>query len=176
MTSPADIQHRLRPRHVVDAIVGEAACKLRAEGHDHYAQLLNAWLVENNALKTEAADTIAQLVKERDAALSYATNLLVSFVEQHCDPVPEWKPLPTLMGVLTQLDNASTVVREFKARAEVAEAEAATLREALEREREECAKLADEQAAREEYGHAKHACVMIAQALRARTQQHGAKE
>lgn len=33
-------------------------------------------------------------------------------------------------------------------------------------ERERCAKVADEQASREEYGHAKHAAVTIAQIIR----------
>lgn len=37
---------------------------------------------------------------------------------------------------------------------------------ALVQERERCARIADEQAAREEYGHAKHAAVTIAQNIR----------
>ncbi len=50
-----------------------------------------------------------------ERAREYATNLLVSFVNEHCSPVPEWKPLPDLLGVLTQLDNATTITRDYKA-------------------------------------------------------------
>lgn len=77
-----------------------------------------------------AADAFAALASPAPAAaegdgeaLRYLTSLLVSFVNQHCDPVPEWKPLPDLMGVISQFDNATTVVREIKARAEKAEKE-----------------------------------------------------
>lgn len=40
------------------------------------------------------------------------------------------------------------------------------LARAIMAERERCAAVADEQAGSEEYGHAKHACVMIAQTIR----------
>ena len=48
-------------------------------------------------------------------AYSYARELLVSFVNEHCDPVPQWKPNDDLMGILMQFDNALTVVRSIKA-------------------------------------------------------------
>lgn len=67
--------------------------------------------------------------RERDEALRYAQSFLESFVHEHCDPVPEWSPLPDLLGVLTQIDNATTVARDFKARAEAAESELQHLRE-----------------------------------------------
>jgi hypothetical protein len=53
--------------------------------------------------------------KTDDEAYRYAKDLLVSFVNEHCDPVPEWRPNDDLIGVLTQMDNALTVVRSIKA-------------------------------------------------------------
>ena len=70
-----------------------------------------------------ARKKLAELEAERDEALGYATRLLESYVRKYCNPVPEWKPLPELVGVLTQLDNASAVTGEILARAEAAEAE-----------------------------------------------------
>ena len=46
----------------------------------------------------------------------YARNLLVHFVEEHFPHNPDWKPLPDLLGVLTQLDNAITIARDYKER------------------------------------------------------------
>jgi hypothetical protein len=41
-------------------------------------------------------------------ALGYATRLAVALWEKHWkDQAPDWKPLPDLMGVLTQIDNAT---------------------------------------------------------------------
>lgn len=78
-------------------------------------------------LSAEEARTIAQaltrIAGERDEALVYATNFLVSFVNRYCSPVVGWAPLPDLIGVLTQLDNASTVAGDFLARALSAEGE-----------------------------------------------------
>lgn len=43
--------------------------------------------------------------------LAYATRLLCSLMEKHFpDRSPEWKPLPDLYGVLTQIDNLSTAL------------------------------------------------------------------
>jgi hypothetical protein len=57
-------------------------------------------------------------------ACVYLENLLVAYVNKYCDPVPEWKPLSDdLIGMLTQIDNASTVTGVWKARAEKAEAQ-----------------------------------------------------
>jgi hypothetical protein len=46
----------------------------------------------------------------------YARNLLVHFVEEHFPHNPDWRPLPDLIGVLTQIDNAITIARDYKAR------------------------------------------------------------
>lgn len=44
---------------------------------------------------------------ERHQALKYAQRLATSLWEQHWKAdAPEWKPLPELVGVLTQIDNA----------------------------------------------------------------------
>ncbi len=41
-----------------------------------------------------------------DDELSYATRLAMSLWEHHWkDDAPDWRPLPDLMGVLTQIDN-----------------------------------------------------------------------
>lgn len=54
-----------------------------------------------------AAAIRALIPEDREDALMYATRLLVGIVEQHYpDRVPEWRPLPDLVGVLTQIDNA----------------------------------------------------------------------
>ena len=72
------------------------------------------------ALEQECAE-VERLKAERDEALRYATNFLVSYVNKYFPHNPEWRPLPELIGVLTQLDNASTITGELKARAEAAE-------------------------------------------------------
>jgi hypothetical protein len=64
-----------------------------------------------------AADRIDVL----EAAQGYATRLLEHFVAEHFPPNPDWKPLPDLIGVLTQLDNALTIARDYKARIEALE-------------------------------------------------------
>ncbi len=44
--------------------------------------------------------------KRMDDELSYATRLAMALWERHWkDDAPDWKPLPDLMGVLTQIDN-----------------------------------------------------------------------
>jgi hypothetical protein len=44
--------------------------------------------------------------KPQSAELRYATRLAWSLWEKHWKTVaPDWKPLPDLMGVLTQIDN-----------------------------------------------------------------------
>ena len=53
-------------------------------------------------------DELLALRAENERAHSYAENFLRSFVLQHFPPNPDWRPLPDLLGVLTQLDNAST--------------------------------------------------------------------
>lgn len=42
----------------------------------------------------------------------YAKRLAVSLREQHWPENTGWEPLPDLMGVLTQIDNMSTLMRD----------------------------------------------------------------
>ena len=53
---------------------------------------------------------------EQTEEYRYARNLLVHFVEEHFPHNPNWRPLPDLIGVLTQIDNAITIARDYKAR------------------------------------------------------------
>lgn len=49
----------------------------------------------------------AHMQKKYNDALGYATRLAQYLWETHWkDTAPDWKPLPDLMGVLTQIDNA----------------------------------------------------------------------
>jgi len=83
------------------------------------------------ALQSQA-DALAEARREISEASRYLDGLLRSYVGKYCYPVPEWQPLPDLIGMLTQIDNASTVTAQFEARANAAEASLATMRESLE--------------------------------------------
>jgi hypothetical protein len=48
-------------------------------------------------------------------AYGYAKRFLEAFVAENFPPNPDWKPLPDLMGVLTQIDNASTIASDLRA-------------------------------------------------------------
>jgi hypothetical protein len=88
--------------------------KMSEQGGDTRIELmfrLEAALKRNEVL--EAA---------QETALGYATRFLEHFVNEHCSPVPDWKPLPDLLGVLTQIDNSTTIARDYKARIEQLEA------------------------------------------------------
>jgi hypothetical protein len=86
---------------------------------------------------------VERLSADRDEALRYATNLLTSYVNKYCDPVPEWAPLPDLIGVLTQIDNASTVTADILAQSQAAEARISTLERELEEARARFEKHSD---------------------------------
>jgi hypothetical protein len=80
-------------------------------------------------------------------ALGYATRLLTSFVAEHFPHNSHWKPQTTLIGVLTQLDNATTIARDYKEKLRGYEGSAAIApdREApTERVKTEMLALADE--------------------------------
>ena len=57
------IVERLRPSAVVDHVPGIAVSALRACGEPTLADRLNAWIVRNNGLKTDAVDTIEAQAK-----------------------------------------------------------------------------------------------------------------
>ena len=68
---------------------------------------------------------------ENERAHSYAVGFLRSFVSQHFPPNPDWRPLPDLLGVLTQIDNATTITRDLRAENERLRARVAHLEAAL---------------------------------------------
>jgi len=63
----------------------------------------------------EANDEIDSIRAQLEQAKGYATRFLESFVSQHFSHNPDWEPCPDLIGVLTQIDNATTVARDYKA-------------------------------------------------------------
>lgn len=120
------------------AFANEAAAyfEKRDTGGEDMAHWSNVYNAENcRKLATALQSLSAELAeaKRREAeACRYLENLLRSYVGKYCDPVPDWRPLPDLLGMLTQIDNASTVTADFLTRATTAEAEARAMREALE--------------------------------------------
>ena len=50
-----------------------------------------------------------------DEAYEYAKRLAYSIGSEHWPENTDWKPLPTLLGVLTQIDNMTTLMRDQKA-------------------------------------------------------------
>lgn len=87
------------------------------------------WEVDDDCQR--AAARIEALEAELAEAHGYASRLCENYVRKFCDPVDGWALLPDLLGVLTQIDNASTVTVRFKSRAEAAEAQFQRMREAL---------------------------------------------
>ena len=83
---------------------------------------MNDFIGEFEKIVHEKNARIEALEAAQKEALDYATSLLAIFVNEHCSPVSGWKPQPELIGVLTQLDNAITIARDYKARIEALEA------------------------------------------------------
>lgn len=69
--------------------------------------------------------------KEIEAAKNDLRSFMTTFVREHFPNVPQWEPLPDLLGMLSQMDNASTVARALTARTETAEASLALHQTAL---------------------------------------------
>lgn len=70
----------------------------------------------------------ARIQREQDEALIYLSRLATSLVKQHYPENKEWMPLNTVLGVIGQIDNATTRWKDDVSRLE---AENARLREAL---------------------------------------------
>ncbi|WP_067453855.1 hypothetical protein [Devosia elaeis] len=66
--------------------------------------------------QSEAQAIIEKLRAEIEAAENYLRDFLTAFVTEHFPNNESWKPLPDLLGMLSQMDNASTVARDYKAR------------------------------------------------------------
>lgn len=101
--------------------LAEVVVGLEGDSHDE-GQANAALIVEAINALPALLDTLSKLEAERDEATFYLRNLLVSYVVKYCDPIPEWKPLDDLLGMLTQIDNASTVTGDILAGALTAEA------------------------------------------------------
>jgi hypothetical protein len=55
----------------------------------------------------------------KSRALNYATRLATLLWEKHWkDDAPDWKPLPDLLGVLTQIDNMTAGLHRAQERRE----------------------------------------------------------
>lgn len=87
--------------------------------------------LSTGALYGKLADEIERLRDHAGLALRQATRLLESFVSQHFPPNPDWKPQSDLMGVILQLDNASTIARDYKAEIERLRAQVVSLQSSL---------------------------------------------
>jgi hypothetical protein len=159
MTSPADIEHRLRDTS--------------GDPYFVFTPGVQEWLEANWNLRIEAADTIAQLVKERDEARETNRELhrRVQFAERfkQSRAIIRKQLWDFVMRRLHQKIAAES-------RASKAEAEAATLREAL--ERAEIELEAAKAFGGGWFGNVKESVRnhYRVDARRARTQQHGAKE
>ena len=51
-------------------------------------------------------------LNENKEAIAYATNLLMSMTKRIPNVSPDWTPLTDIIGLLTQIDNASTYDRD----------------------------------------------------------------
>lgn len=80
----------------------------------------NVWDEEDNAVRYVRADLFeqqaARIAALEDEAATYLRSFLVSFTREHFPENTAWRPLPDLLGMLTQMDNASTIARDYKAR------------------------------------------------------------
>jgi hypothetical protein len=71
--------------------------------------------VKTHEAAARAISALSAAIAERDQASRYLRSFLCSFVSQHFPDNPDWKPLPDLLGMLTQIDNASTIARDYRA-------------------------------------------------------------
>lgn len=53
-------------------------------------------------------DTAAAVLRETGDAHGYATRLAAAIQARHFPEITQWKPLPELAGVLTQIDNMTS--------------------------------------------------------------------
>lgn len=77
------------------------------------------------ALETEVkrlTEESNEAVNEIEAAKRDLRSFMTTFVREHFPHVPQWKPLPDLLGMLSQMDNASTIARDYAAKLKLAEA------------------------------------------------------
>lgn len=76
---------------------------------------------------SQAAEIIAADRASLEQAKKEINTLLVSYVREHFFENKTFQPLDSLIGQISQLDNAITITRDFKNRAEAAEAKLAQI-------------------------------------------------
>ena len=94
-----------------------------------YEQQEHLGMVEHRygdyVLHSQAAEIIAADRATLEQAKKEINTLLVSYVREHFFENKTFQPLDSLIGQISQLDNAITITRDFKSRAEAAEAKLA---------------------------------------------------
>ena len=68
------------------------------------------------------SDANNELQAEIETAKNDLRSFMTSFVREHFFDNTGWQPLPDLLGMLSQMDNASTIARTYRAQATAAEA------------------------------------------------------
>ena len=68
------------------------------------------------------SDANNELQAEIETAKNDLRSFMTSFVREHFFDNTGWQPLPDLLGMLSQMDNASTIARTYRAQAAAAEA------------------------------------------------------
>ena len=82
-----------------------------------------------DAIASERERCANQYALSECTALGYATRLAIALHAKHYPEVTQWKPMPDLMGVLTQIDNmTSGLVRPNSAKEHVGDAQRAANR------------------------------------------------
>ena len=79
------------------------------------------------------SDSNNELQAEIETAKNDLRSFMTSFVREHFFDNTGWQPLPDLLGMLYQMDNASTVARTYRDRADEAEARLSEAVKVLER-------------------------------------------
>jgi hypothetical protein len=126
MSDQRDIETELRdypaidPRNTIIALnqLPEGYCIIPAssvlKAADEIADLTKANQILQALIGNRDKD-VDSLRAQLAEAQGYATRILESFVSQHFPHNPDWRPCSDLIGVLTQIDNASTIARDYKA-------------------------------------------------------------
>jgi hypothetical protein len=84
-------------------------------------EAVTVWDRENNTYEryipeARAEAEVKRLTEATEAACKDLRSFMTSFVREHFPNNTAWEPLPDLLGMLTQMDNASTIARDYKAR------------------------------------------------------------
>ncbi len=104
-----------------------AACQCTSTGPERLEEweAATAWNTRpepSNTLIEEQAARIASLENEIETAKNDLRSFMTSFVRENFFDNTGWQPLPDLLGMLSQMDNASTVARTYRDRADASQA------------------------------------------------------